>query len=285
MVTLPNELRVVDSSGTELLALVGVGDYILRALDLGFPEVRDVSEALPGADGEVDSTQHVGARAVTAEVVVPPGAVGVGPRVDALAGLMHPGRRLWLHVKRWDWPAERRILARGASFACPPTNLRVAQLGWHCPKGLFEDVAGQQVGLSPIGSASGGTTFSLTAPFTFATGLVPGAATIDVGGTVAAVPVVDIYGPCSNPLVRVVDTGEQMRLIGDVAAGDFIRLDTGARAITLNGDPNQSRYNMLDFATSKWLRLPAGRNVQVVFSPEAPGIGCMAELRWANRWL
>ncbi len=83
----------------------------------------------------------------------------------------------------------------------------------------------------------------------------------------------------------MVDTGEQMRLIGDVAAGDFIRLDTGARAITLNGDPNQSRYNMLDFATSKWLRLPAGRNVQVVFSPEAPGIGCMAELRWANRWL
>ncbi len=279
----PNTLRVVRPDGVEVLNL-GIGSsYILRALDLGFPDVRDSTEAIPGMDGEVDTTAHVGARAITAEVVV--SQVGAGPLVDKLAGVMHPGARYWLYVGRADWPTERRILARGASFACPPSNLRTAQMGFRCPSGLLEDAAEQSVTLSPQGSALGGTTFPRAFPFAFDPGLVPGAALIDVGGNVATPPVIDIYGPCTNPLVRVVETGAQMILRSDIATGDFVRIDVAARTILRNNDPNYSVYGTLDFAASSWdLTLPVGR-VQVVFSPQSSSGGCQAVFTRRNRWL
>ncbi len=279
----PNTLRLVRPDGVEVLNLSIDGSYILRALDLGFPEVRDSAEAIPGMDGEVDTTAHVGARGITAELAV--SQVGTGPLVDKLAGVMHPGARYWLYVGRADWPSERRILARGASFACPPSNLRTAQMGFRCPSGLLEDAAEQSVTLSPQGSAVGGTTFPRAFPFAFDPGLVPGAALIDVGGTVSVPPVVDIYGPCTDPLVRVVTTGAQMVLRGDIAAGDFVRIDTAARTILRNNDPNYSVYGTLDFAASSWLTLPVGEDVQVVFSPQSSSGGCQAVIRWANRWL
>ncbi len=279
----PNTLRVVRPDGLEVLNLSIDGSYILRALDLGFPDVRDSAEAIPGMDGEVDTTAHVGARAITAEVSV--SQVGAGPLIDKLAGVMHPGARYWLYVGRADWPGERRILARGASFSCPPSNLRTAQMGFRCPSGLLEDAAEQSVTLAPQGSAVGGTTFPREFPFAFDPGLVPGAAVVDVGGTVSVPPAIDIYGPCTDPLVRVVTTGAQMILRGDIAAGDFVRINTAARTILRNNDPNYSVYGQLDFAASTWLTLPAGENVQVVFSPASSSGGCQAVLRWASRWL
>ncbi len=278
----PNTLRVVRPDGVEVLHLGMDESYILTSLDLGFPDVRDSTETIAGMDGEVDTTAHVGARAVTAEVFV--SQSGTGPLVDRLAGVMHPGARYWLYIGRTDWPGERRILARGASFACPPRNLRTAQMGFRCPSGLLEDAAEQTVTLAPQGQVAGGRTYPKSYPRTYDPGLVPGAALIDVGGSVPVPPVIDIFGPCTDPLVRVVDTGAQMIIRGDIAAGDFFRIDTAARTILRNNDPNFSVYGQLDFATSSWLILPVGQ-VQVVFSPQSSSGNCQAVLRWANRWL
>ncbi len=278
----PNTLRVVRPDGVEVLNLGMDESYILTSLDLGFPDVRDSSETVPGMDGEVDTTAHVGARAITAEVFV--SQSGTGPLVDKLAGVMHPGARHWLYVGRADWPGERRILARGGTFACPPGNVRRAQMGFRCPAGLLEDAAEESVTLAPQGSATGGMTMPEEFPLTFDPGLVPGARLIDVGGTVSTLPVVDIFGPCTDPLVRVVGTGAQMTIRGDIAAGDFVRIDTAARTILRNNDPNFSVYGQLDFATSSWLILPVG-NAQVVFSPLSSSGNCQAIMRWAKRWL
>jgi hypothetical protein len=278
----PNTLRVVRPDGVEVLNLGIDESYILTALDLGFPSVREVAEAAPGMDGEVDTTAHVGARAITAEVVV--SQSGTGPLVDRLAAVMHPGARHWLYVGRADWPGERRIVGRGASFACPPGTVRRAQLGFRCPSGLLEDAVEQSVTLAPQGSPAGGMAFPVSAPMAFDPGLVPGAALIDVGGSVPVPPVIDVFGPCSDPLVRVVDTGAQVILRGDIAAGDFVRIDTAARTILRNNDPNYSVYGQLDFAASSWPVLPVG-SVQVVFSPQSSSGACQAVVRWANRWL
>ncbi len=257
-------------------------DYTLNRLDLGFPEVRAVSDPLAGGDGEVDSTQYVGARAITAALTL---SRPVGPKIDLLRGLCHPGRRLWLHVARDDWDGERRILVRGNDVAAVPANLTRAQVGWRAPAGLLQSVVADSVTLSPVGNASGGLAYPETYPVAFDPGLVPGAALISVGGTVPAPPVVDIYGPCGNPLVRLVGTGEQVRLLMPVAAGEFVRVDMAARSVTLNGDLNQSRYGRLDFASSSWWTLPVGDAVQVVFSPEAPSAGCQAVLTWRRTWI
>ncbi len=275
--------RLVDSAGTELLRMEPVwADFCLNRLDLGWPEVRAVSEALAGGDGEVDSTQYVGARAITAALTL---ARPVGPKIDLLRGLCNPGRRLWLHVARDDWDGERRILVRGNDVAAVPANLTRAQVGWRAPAGLLESTLPDAVILSPLGDASGGAAYPLTYPVAFDPGLVPGAALLQVGGTVAAPPVIDIYGPCSNPLVRLVGTGEQVRLLMPVAAGEFVRVDMAARTVLLNGDLNQSRYGRLDFASSSWWSLPIGQEVQVVFSPEAPSAGCQAVLTWRRTWI
>jgi hypothetical protein len=278
----PNTLRVVRTDGVEVLNLGIDESFILRSLDLGFPEVRDFAEAIPGMDGEVDTTAHVGARAITAEVTV--SQSGTGPLVDRLAAVMHPGARYWLYVGRTDWPGERRILARGASFACPPGSIRTAQMGFRCPSGLLEDAQEQSVTLAPQGQPAGGMSFPVSFSMSFDPGLVPGAALITVGGTVPVAPVIDIYGPCTDPLVRVVNTGAQMRLRGDIAAGDFVRIDTAARTILRNNDPNYSVYGQLDFASSSWPTLPVGQ-MWVVFSPASSSGACQAVLRWANRWI
>ncbi len=275
--------RLVDSAGTELLRMDPTwAEFTLNRLDLGFPEVRAVSDPLAGGDGEVDSTQYVGARAITAALTL---SRPVGPKLDLLRGLCHPGRRLWLHVARDDWDGERRILVRGNDVAAVPANLTRAQVGWRAPAGLLEAVAADSVTLSPVGNASGGAAYPLTYPVAFNPGLVPGAALLQVGGTVPAPPIIDIYGPCHDPLVRLIGTGEQVRLLMPVAAGQFVRVDMTARTVLLNGDPNQSRYGRLDFATSSWWALSVGNAVQVVFSPEGPGAGCQAVLRWRRKWI
>ncbi len=275
--------RLVDFAGTELLRMDPVwADFCLNRLDLGWPEVRAVSEALAGGEGEVDATQYIGARAITAALTL---ARPVGQKIDLLRGLCHQGRRLWLHVNRDDWDGERRILVRGNDVAAVPANLTRAQVGWRAPAGLLEAVTADSVTLSPVGQASGGAAYPVTYPLAFDPGLVPGAALLRVGGTVPAPPVIDIYGPCHDPLVRLVGTGEQVRLLMPVAAGQFVRVRMAARTVLLNGDPNQSRYGRLDFASSSWWSLPVGAAVQVVFSPEAPSAGCQAVLRWRRTWI
>ncbi len=257
-------------------------DFCLNRLDLGWPEVRSVSDPLAGGDGEVDSTQFVGARAITAALTL---SRPVGPKIDLLRGLCHPGRRLWLHVSRSDWDGERRILVRGKDVAVVPANLTRAQVGFRAPGGLLESVLPDTDILSPVGASSGGVDYPVEYPLEFDPVLVPVAALLNVGGTVPALPVIDLYGPCSNPVVRLLGTGEQIRLLMPVAAGQFVRVDMAARTVLLNGDPNQSRYGRLDFATSSWWALPVGNQVQVVFSPEAPGAGCQAVLKWRRTWI
>jgi hypothetical protein len=96
---------------------------------------------------------------------------------------------------------------------------------------------------------------------------------------------VDIYGPCSGPLFRVVNTGATLSFSSlSLAAGDYLHIDTAARTITLNNDPSQSRYDALDMATSQWPSLPPG-SPQVVFSPASSSAGCVAVVSWRSTWL
>jgi hypothetical protein len=278
--------RLVDDSGNVLLNMDrDLTGLVLNTIDLGFPAVREATSNLSGQDGELDLTQLTGGRAITAEVTLP--VSGVGPLMDTVRGLMHPGRRMWLYVHRDDWSADRMIRVRGASLVAssgrPPLT---AQLGWKAASPTLQDIAMSSVTLSPTGnSGGGGMTFPQTFPETFAAGLVPGASILTVNGSANASPLIDIYGPCSAPLFRVVDTGDQMSFSGlTINSGDYLHIDVAARTITLNNDPTQSRYNFLDFSTSSWPVLPPGFP-QVVFSPASSSPGCQAVLSWSSQWL
>jgi hypothetical protein len=245
--------------------------------------VRAATTPLSGQDGEYDVTQLVGARAITAELTLPP--IGNSLLIDTIRGLMHPGRRYTLRVQMDGWASERMITVRPATMTLKTAGFPVtAQLGWSAPQPLLLDTALSSQTLSPAAQPGGGMTFPMTFPMTFAPGLVPGAAILSVGGTVNASPVVDIYGPCTSPLFRVVDTGRTMSFTGlTVNQGDYLHIDVQARTINLNSDPNQSQYDRLDMATSQWPTLPPG-SPQVVFSPASSSAGCAAVVSWRNSW-
>lgn len=283
--TAPNTLRVVGLDGLEALSLgIDLDTFILTKLDHGFPAVRAVGGPLSQQDGEVDTTAHVGARAVTAEVVL--AQVNTGPLIDALTAVMHPGSRWWLYLGRLDWTAERRILARASTFSCPPGNIRTAQLGFHCAKGLLEDADPWVQSLNPAGGATGGFTTPITFPLALDSGAVPGSTSVTTSGTAATPVHWRLYGPLSDPIVRRVDTGEQLSFPGlTIVAGDYLAIDTDARTALLNDDPAQSRHNRLDFATSTWWRLPAAGVTPVVFSATATDAPASGVLTVRNRYL
>jgi hypothetical protein len=279
--------RLVDpATGTELVSYGGwTPAGILEQLDLGFPAPREVTAPRAGTHGTVDSTRWAGARAITMQVAMP-AQPDTDTAVDNLAGLLNPQLRLWLYVQRPGWASERRILVRGATFTCPPGILRKAQAGWVAPNALLEDADESATTLMPSGTGTGGVSMPITMPVTFAGGVISGSAFVNVGGTAPAPVQIDVYGPCSDPMVRCIDTAEQIKFTGiTIAAGDFLRIDTANRTAYLNGLTDQSRYNKIDFLSSTWLTLPPGRTSQVVFSPTSPSGNCQAVLTWRARYL
>jgi hypothetical protein len=282
-------LRIVDpASGTELLNVYATSNQsliCLNSVDLGFPNVRSVQANISGAHGVTDTTRYFGDRAITAEMTLPQGPAA-DTALESLAPILDVSQRFYAYVQRPGWSGERRALVRVGTFTCPPGVNRKAQIGWVAPAGLLEDSLLQSVVLNPQASASGGFAVPMQVPLVISGGLVAGASLVNVGGTAPAPPLIDIYGPCSDPLVRCVDTGEQLVFTGlSIADGDFLHIDVENRTILLNGDPSQSRYNRLDVANSSWWSLPARSGVQVVFSPNTPSGNCQAVLAWRSRYI
>ncbi len=277
--------RLVDDGGETLLSMgMGYADVALSQIDLGFPDARESSTPLSGQDGAWDTTSLVGGRGITAEVTVhEPGTVGASQ--DVLRALMHPRRRMWLYVSRDDWAADRRIRVRGASLATANGRFPItAQLAWRAATPTLEDVTATSVTLNPVADSGGGLSLPTVFPLAFAPGLVPGATIVSVGGTADASPTVDVYGPCTDPLIRVVGSGELSFTGLTVRAGDYLHIDVADRSITLNNDAAQSQYHRLNFGASTWPTLPPG-SAQVVFSPASAEAGCVAVVSWRSQWM
>lgn len=280
--------RIVDPTGQQILTLgVDLNSYVLNEIDLGFPSVRAVSQSYPGRDGDVDTTRYVGPRAITAKVTVVGG--NIGPLVDGLAAVMHPGMRNYLHVTRPDWAGERRIQVRGETFTCPPGQggaRRVAQLGFRAPTGLWEDAAAQMVTIQPTGSSTGGFSFPLVFPLAMTPGQSAGSTMVTLGGSVAAPVLWRLYGPVTSPIVRRADTGERLSFPGlTINQGDYLQIDTGNQTALLNGLTAASLFNQLDFTTASWWRLPANATTGVSFTGTATGPTTSGVLTVRNRWM
>lgn len=282
--TLPNTLRVVAPDGTQLLSLGVDSNFILEQLDAGFAAPRDVAVALPGSDGETDVTAFTGPRTVTAQVLVR--AVNIGPAIDMLLAVMHPGLRNYLYVGRADWASERRIVARGASFACPPGSIRRAQMGFRCPAGTFEDTVSQTLYVGAGGGGTGGMSFPVSFPMSFGSGSVSGATSVRTSGTAPAPARWRLYGPFTSPVVTRTDTGQQLSFPGlTVAAGDYLSIDTGARTALINDLPGNSVLGQLDFPTASWWWFPAAATTPVLFTANATSTATLGVLTVRNYYL
>lgn len=115
-------------------------------------------------------------------------------------------------------------------------------------------------------SSTGGLTFPLTFPITFGATVVSGTAHLDNDGTIAAPLRLVIYGPVSQPLVTFTDgAGNTWTLAyaGDIAAGDWLDIDTEATTAYYNGQ--SPRRSLL---TGPWPSVPPG-GIDVAFRAAA----------------
>jgi hypothetical protein len=91
--------------------------------------------------------------------------------------------------------------------------------------------------------------FTLTAPAAGA-----GSVTFDNPGTAPVDPVIDIYGPVTNPIIENTSMGKDLRFSASggliIPAGQFLRVDFVSRRVLLQGTTDYRAK--LDLITSSW---------------------------------
>jgi len=134
-------------------------------------------------------------------------------------------------------------------------------------------------------SNAGGMTFDLTFPLTFGAVDTGGQITAVNAGSYPAPVVLRIDGPCTDPLVENITTGETIQLNTTITDGNYIELDTDLRTVTLNGSAasgtGSSRYFTLD-PSSVWFDLAVGSNTLEYRAPTDSGSTLTAT--WRDVW-
>jgi hypothetical protein len=271
-------LALGDGSPYDLVAVSGL-------LDL--PEVRAADRALLRRHGLLPGDDFLGGRAVAVTLEVQeddPAAFGralddllaafrVGPSEEPFVfqfpGVAGGGRRL-LHAR-----TRKRSAPLDLSFLYGTARVEV-ELFATDPR-IYD--ATERTSASTLPSAGGGWNFDLTFPATFGAVSQGGAIVAMNDGTFPSPPVFRIDGPVVNPRMENLATGEVLDLFIELAAGEFLVLDTEARTVLLGG--TASRYSRLS-ATSTWWDLEPGRN-DVTFRASTPSSASLS-MTWRSAW-
>lgn len=104
-----------------------------------------------------------------------------------------------------------------------------------------------------VAEGGGGGTYPTTYPFMYGESS-GGLAVVQNPGTVETPPLVRVYGPVTSPRYVLVSTGQQVKLVGEIGAGDYVEVDHDARTVKLNGSAD--RLNMLDTPNSNFFAIP-----------------------------
>jgi hypothetical protein len=101
-------------------------------------------------------------------------------------------------------------------------------------------------------------------------------------GNYRAWPVLDIYGPCSNPTVEWVTPAAGSVVFAGltIAAGHFVRVDTAAQTALLDGS-GASQYPLIDFRNTRWAGLEPGATV-LRFTPSTSSSPARVVATWAD---
>lgn len=275
-------MRLETATNTLELSDASDGDIVVSEYELTFPEVRQVTEPRPGADGETNRSAYFGPRALTLKLRVTP--ISRQTVVDRLRSFCHPSQRPWFY---WDeGNGERRIQLVVDTQSAPISSPGGLDIGasWRCPSPFAEDAQATVSTVLPA-AAGGGFGFPFSFPIDFTPG---GGGAIDVNnqGNMPADWVVRIFGAATNPQVINNTTGETVGLGPGftIAAGDYIEINSTDHTVTLNGDPNASRYYALSLSTLSWWRLQPGSN-RVQFTATSPGATAAAEITFRSAYL
>jgi hypothetical protein len=245
--------------------------YFCDSLDLGYPEVRDVTSNRPDQHGIDDRTLFFGARAVSATIQAVRGAGAVIDQVAAsFSRFMQPDIRPELHyiLDRPGTP-ERMLVVRAAGYgwAVEGAEQRSIALSWVCADPYARDADLQQTIALAGAHETQAFTFPMTFPFSFTIGgdTPPSVGNMAIGGDVSIKPLLRVYGPIANASVSIRPAlSSASFVIGfvggyNIAAGQYVEIDTQEKTAFLNGDRTKSVITSIDWANVFWPVLPTGQ--------------------------
>lgn len=241
--------------------------FVVAEFAIGWPEVRSVVRNLALADGVQDDTTYLGGRAVTVALRLDSNVLPTQDLLDVLLPYVSPRRRprLVYAVQRpvTDPSHVRSFTLRGADapvvIDAPKHPVVVVQWVTTSPFAFGPDQLCAVATLS--GTEEDGRAYNLTfdrtypfsAPFGITYFTVEGNAPTDWVGTLTA--------ELEDPLIEINGVGVQFTGL-TLTAGQTVIIDTAARTILRNGDPNDSVFGLSNFTAWTWdeLRLSAGTN-------------------------
>lgn len=253
-------------SDTELGTLaLGCDPYVVTSMQIGSPEVREVTRNRSLGDGTLDDTRYLGSRAITLSIRLNDVSdcadplVSMQTLVDRLTPYMSPRRRPTL---TWQLPRSselRSAVVRGVNWgwtvAGPKGNAIAPQ--WVVPSGeivLGGADARQCITIKPSGDVELGRTYNLVFNRTYPASTPLGSRILINPGTTTSHWVLTIYGPVVNPKFTIngVLFAADRRGGVTLVLGQTLVVDTRARTVLLNGVSTTSRYQYVNYDEWSW---------------------------------
>jgi len=286
------------------LDLVCENGYVVTELQLGSPAVREVVHERALADGTIDDTLFVGARAVTVSITLDQRVAPLQTLLDRITPYVSPRRR---PTFTWTLPGseteQRMLVVRGvdAPFVLGRPKFPPLVVSWIAVDGLMmspeqtcetiapstEDVPGRTYDECPLvpspDRVEATTTTGRCYDRSYPAAPPRGGRNMLNQGTEVAEWTAAFYGPIEDPTITINDVEVTVDTI--LALGESIVINTRERTILRNGDPTQSLYGQSNYAAWSWdqLRLRPGNN-SIRYSGTGLTTETSAVICWRNTW-
>jgi hypothetical protein len=247
--------------------------YFCAELDLGYPDVREVTSNRPDQDGADDRTTLFGGRVITANISALKGARAVIDDVAAsFAPYMVARARPELHyVLERPGNPERVLTVRPAGYSWPiaGAHQREIQLQFFAADPVAYDPTERTAVAYAGSSLAPGRWYPLVFPRVYpeGSGTGPVVARLEHDGDLDARPTLRIYGPVGRPRVSFGSYHPDGFYLGgaviefaptfNIDPGRFVEVDTVAYTARRDGDPLQPVEHFLVWSSLRWPSLPA----------------------------
>lgn len=276
------------------------GGWYCTELDLGYPEVREVVNNRPDADGIDDRTAFMGGRAISANVTVR-GAPSIDDVAASFAPFMVPSARPQLHyvLDRGQSSPERVITVRASDYSWPlsGSKTREVHLSWIAADPVARDPNTQTATAWSGVVGLAGRTYNLAFPRVYPPG--SGGATrarIVSPGDVPIKPSLRIYGPIAGPTVNLqAYTSANAQIFQayiwfqpsvTIDAGHWVDVDLARHTVLRDGDPAQSMMASLDWSRTTWPALPVAPNwTSMALSGSGASAVTQVQATWQDGYL
>lgn len=200
--------------------------------------------------------------------------------MDTLSGAWAPGGDTYLRLCMRDGSIRRKF-GRTRGFQGDETNMVRGYAEAICefvstdPRIYSDTLSSLSVGFPNLNE---GRTYNLTYPKTFGTTGAGGIIDVVNTGNAEVAWTGRLNGPLVNPTIEAVGQGLILSLIGTLAAGEYLDLDSDLKLILLGG--TASRYSWVT-PTSSWFNILPGSN-SIKFGG-ASGTGTL-DFNWRSGW-